>query len=218
MRPLFPKWFNGLAKFTAIATVGAPALIVGLLLVYARSDPGLRRHIPIAQPIQFDHRHHVADEGIECRYCHQTVEKSAYAGMPPVSLCMNCHSQIWNKSPYLETLRQAYFTGKVIKWKQVHNLSDYVYFNHAIHVNKGVGCETCHGRIDTMAAVYKDKTLTMSWCLDCHRNPGPNLRPREAITQMNYQPDPSQTPEALAQSLLGKYDVHTRVSCSTCHR
>jgi hypothetical protein len=134
-------------------------------------------------------------------------------------MCLNCHSQIWNKSPKLEPVRRSYFTGTPIEWNRVHQVPDFTYFNHSIHVNKGVGCVTCHGRIDQMAAVTKVASLQMSWCLECHRNPAPNLRPRDQITSMTWQPpaDPAAA-RLLAAELMKSYDVHARVSCSTCHR
>jgi hypothetical protein len=167
-------------------------------------------------PVQFDHRHHVGDDGIDCRYCHSTVEVSASAGIPSTSLCMNCHSQIWNKSPKLEPLREAWFTGGAIRWNRVHNLPDFVYFNHSAHVTKGVGCATCHGRVDQMALIEQVAPLTMSWCLECHRDPAPRLRPREQITSPSWKPEGDA--EELGRALATQYDVHTRVNCTTCHR
>ena len=147
------------------------------------------------------------------------MERGASAGVPSTEMCLNCHSQIWNRSPKLEPVRRSYFTGRPIEWNRVHQLPDYAYFNHSIHVNKGIGCATCHGRIDQMAAVTKVNSLQMSWCLECHRNPAPNLRPRDQITSMTWQPpsDPAAA-KALATELMKSYDVHTRVSCTTCHR
>ena len=131
---------------------------------------------------------------------------------------MSCHAQVWNKSPYLDRVRKAYFADQPIPWVRVHNLPDFVYFNHAIHVNKGVGCVTCHGRVDQMAAVEQEAPLTMGWCLDCHRNPEPNLRPLEFITSMTWAPPPRPRPPRSARSWPRSYDVHSRTSCSTCHR
>ena len=147
---------------------------------------------PIEQPVQFDHRHHNADLGIDCRYCHSTVDKSPKAGVPSTEFCLNCHSQVWNESPKLEKVRRSQIEGKPIEWNKVNDVPDFVYFNHSIHVNKGVGCVTCHGRVDKMAAVQKAEPLTMRWCLDCHRNPGPNLRPVSEITNMAWEPPRTQ--------------------------
>ena len=188
-------------------------------MAYVRSPFVTNQNQPIEQPIEFDHRHHSGDEQIDCRYCHFSVEKSPSAGIPSTTVCMSCHAQVWNKSPYLALVRQAYFTDQPIPWVRVHNLPDFVYFNHAIHVSKGVGCVTCHGRVDTMAAIEQYQPLTMQWCLDCHRNPKPNLRPQEFITSMTWQPaaDPAEATK-LADTLAEQYDVHSRTSCSTCHR
>ena len=188
-------------------------------MAYVRSPFVTNQNRPKEQPIEFDHRHHVGDEQIDCRYCHFSVEKSPSAGIPSTTVCMSCHAQVWNKSPYLAMVRQAYFTDQPIPWVRIHNLPDFVYFNHSIHVAKGVGCVTCHGRVDYMGAIEQYAPLTMSWCLDCHRNPKPNLRPQEFITSMTWQPpkDPQEA-QALADKLAKDYDVHSRTSCSTCHR
>ena len=190
-----------------------------MLLVFAfayfLSPLFTRQNEPINQPVEFDHRHHVRDHGIDCRFCHTTVEKGASAGYPPSEVCGSCHGQVWNKSPYLAPIRTSLFTNKPLEWLRVHDLRDYVYFNHAAHVNKGVGCATCHGRVDKMAAVYKHAPLNMGWCLDCHRNPNHNLRPREFITSTTWIAD---DPEAVGAAVAKQNNVHTRVSCSTCHR
>jgi len=188
-------------------------------MAYVRSPFVTNQNRPVEQPIEFDHRHHVGDEQIDCRYCHFSVEKSPSAGIPSTTVCMSCHAQVWNKSPYLAQLRQAYFTDQPIPWVRIHNLPDFVYFNHSIHVAKGVGCVTCHGRVDYMGAIEQYAPLTMGWCLDCHRNPKPNLRPQEFITSMTWQPpkDPQEA-QALADKLAKDNDVHSRTSCSTCHR
>lgn len=188
-------------------------------MVYVRSPFVTNQHRPVEQPIQFDHRHHAGDTKIDCRYCHWTVEESPSAGMPATTVCMSCHAQVWNKSPYLAPVRQAYFTEQPIPWVRVHNLPDFVYFNHAIHVAKGVGCVTCHGRVDQMGAIEQAAPLTMAWCLECHRNPEPNLRPQEFITALDWQPPADPVAAAkLGKELAVAYDVHSRVSCSTCHR
>ncbi|MFL5318715.1 MAG: cytochrome c3 family protein [Myxococcaceae bacterium] len=252
---LFPRWSNTVARITGAATLGAPAILLGLLWVFIRTPWVTNQNVQVEQPVQFDHRHHVRDEGIDCRYCHTTVESSATAGMPSTQICMSCHEQIWNKSAYLAPVRQAYFEDRPIQWQRVHNLPDFVYFNHSIHVNKGVGCASCHGRVDEMPVMEQAAPLTMGWCLSCHRNPEPNLRPKEFITSMTWKPSdmvkdqPSQgegpngtghgaqgevenqgralnalnvvaaadTAE-LGKALASQYHVHSRTSCSTCHR
>jgi hypothetical protein len=216
MSALFRPRSNTIFRFILVAVgVVATGVLAGLM-IFARVPAGTRQDEELIQPVQFDHRHHVVDDAIDCRYCHQGVEKGASAGIPSTALCMNCHAQVWNKSPKLELVRRSYFTGRPIPWVRVHQVPDFVYFNHSIHVNKGVGCETCHGRVDRMASIYQASTLTMSWCLECHRNPGPTLRPPEAITTMGWEPEGDRA--ALAQKLMQTYAVHTRTSCTTCHR
>ena len=171
------------------------------------------------QPVPFSHAHHVGALGIDCRYCHTTVEESSFANIPPTKTCINCHSQIWNTSPTLEPVRASYRTGDSVEWTRVHDLPDFVYFNHSIHVRKGVGCESCHGRVDQMPLMWKANTLEMSWCLDCHRNTQRVLRPLDQITTMGYVPNGDQ--EEIGRRLQAEYhtpDVRLLTSCSTCHR
>ena len=217
--PLFPRWTNTVSRASAALLLAIPAIAIGGLMAYVRSPFVTNQHRPPEQPIQFDHRHHVKDKGLDCRYCHWTVEKSPSAGIPSTTVCMSCHAQLWNKSPYLAPVREAYYTNQPIPWVRVHNLPDFVYFNHSIHVAKGVGCATCHGRVDQMGAIEQVAPLTMAWCLDCHRDPKPHLRPQEFITSMTWTP-PAKPEEAtaLANQLAEENDVHSRVSCSTCHR
>ncbi|HZZ85945.1 MAG TPA: cytochrome c3 family protein [Anaeromyxobacteraceae bacterium] len=216
MSALFRPRANTFFRIALVVILGGAAGTVGGMMLYARTPFGTRQFAELQQPIQFDHRHHVTDDNIDCRYCHQTVERSNTAGIPATSLCMNCHSQIWNRSPLLDKVRESYFTGRTIEWMRVHRLPDFVYFNHSIHVNKGIGCETCHGRVDQMPAIQQVAPLTMQWCLDCHRDPAPHLRPREAVTEMDYRPEKDQA--VLGPELARKYDVHSRTSCTTCHR
>jgi hypothetical protein len=168
------------------------------------------------QPLQFSHQHHVGGVGIDCRYCHTSVETSASAGIPPTKTCMNCHSQIWADSPLLEPVRESFRTGEPLRWLRVHDLPDFVYFNHSVHVKKGVGCATCHGRVDRMPLVWQSASLQMEWCLQCHRNPERFVRPRAAIFQMDYQPPPDQL--ELGARLVQEYDIQRLTSCSVCHR
>ena len=139
------------------------------------------------QPVPFSHKHHVGDDGIDCRYCHTSVETSSFAGLPPTETCMSCHSQIWANAELLEPVRASFRTGKSIAWTRVHDLPDFVYFNHSIHVNKGIGCSTCHGRVDQMPLTYKVNTLYMQWCVECHRNPAQYVRPRDQVFNIAYQ-------------------------------
>lgn len=216
MSALFPKHANTLARASLAVGVLIPGLAIGGLLLYVRTPYGFGTNQPQEQPVQFDHRHHVKDVGLDCRFCHHSVEQSATAGIPPTQVCMGCHAQIWNKSPLLDPVRNWYFTDQPIPWKRVHNLPDFVYFNHSIHVNKGVGCASCHGRVDEMAAIEQVEDLSMAWCLDCHRNPAPNIRPRDQVTNMAWVAEGDAA--KVGEALIKEYDVHTRTSCSTCHR
>src|SRR6476660_7089346 len=168
------------------------------------------------QPVPFSHKHHVGDDGIDCRYCHTSVEESSFAGIPPTKTCMNCHTQIWADSPILEPVRESFRTGKSIQWTRVHNLPGFVYFNHSIHVHKGIGCVTCHGRGDRMPLMWRENTLYMDWCLECHRAPERFVRPREYVFSMEYQAPADQL--ALGQKLVKEYRIQKLTSCSTCHR
>jgi hypothetical protein len=213
---LFPPWTNTAIRVVLLCLVLGLAGAIGGAMLYVRSPFFTGQHEPVVQPIEFDHRHHVGDDGIDCRYCHSTVEKAPSAGYPSTEICTNCHGQVWNKSPMLDPVRSSWFTDQSLVWKRVHDLPDHVYFNHAIHVNKGVGCVTCHGRVDEMPEIMREAPLTMGWCLDCHRAPEKNLRPHDAITSMTWRPagDALEVGKAVAK-LNG---VHTRVSCTTCHR
>ncbi len=171
------------------------------------------------QPVQFSHKHHVGDDGIDCRYCHQTVETTASAGMPSTQTCMNCHSQLWADSPYLEPVRASFRDNKPIEWERVHDLPEYTYFNHSIHVAKGVGCSTCHGSIDKMPAVYQENTLQMEWCIACHRAPEKFIRPKSEIFNMAWQDgdlDDKERDKLKVDLKIRSKEMMT--SCSTCHR
>jgi len=184
-----------------------------------RSDYVTAANQFIEQPVQFSHQHHVGGIGIDCRYCHTAVEVSASAGIPPTKTCINCHSQIWATSPYLEPIRASFRDEQPLRWIRVHDLPDFVYFNHSIHVNKGVGCETCHGRVDRMPLMVQQASLQMEWWLECRRDPANFVRPREAVFQMGYQPEGSQ--RELGERLVREYkiaDARHMTSCSVCHR
>jgi hypothetical protein len=219
MSALFKPWTNTAFRATLVALfVIFAGGVIGGPMIYVRSPLYTQQQDPIDQPVQFDHRHHVGDEGIDCRYCHFSVEKGPFAGIPPTSVCLNCHSQIWNKSPKLAPVRESFFADRPIVWNKVNKLPHFVYFNHSIHVAKGVGCVTCHGRIDQMAQVEKWAPLTMGWCLDCHRRPEQFLRPREEVVSMTWTPGGDKQQLAMGERLKQEYDVHTRTSCTTCHR
>jgi len=168
------------------------------------------------QPVPFSHRHHAGELGIDCRYCHTAVEESAFAGLPPTATCMTCHSQIWANSPMLEPVRASYRTDQSLEWTRVNALPDFVYFNHSIHVSKGIGCVTCHGPVDHMPLTWRANTLQMEWCLDCHRQPERYVRPREQVFNADYAPPADQI--ALGQRLVKEYKIQRLTDCSTCHR
>ncbi len=217
MAQLFPRAANQIAK-ASIVLVAAAAVLAAVLLmvVIPRSSWVTRQHEAREQPVPFYHTHHVGGMGIDCRYCHTAVERSATAGIPPTQTCMNCHSLIFKDSPTLEPVRASFRDDTSIPWVKVHDLPDFVYFNHSIHVNKGVGCTTCHGPIDQMSYVYAEKPLLMEWCLDCHRQPEKYLRPKSEVFSVAYRPPADQL--ELGRRLLAEYDVHTQTTCSTCHR
>jgi hypothetical protein len=176
-------------------------------------------NVPLQQPIPFSHKHHVTDDGIDCRYCHTSVEKSSFAGIPSTDTCMTCHSQLWTDAPVLASLRESLATGKPLKWLRVNDLPGYVYFNHSAHVAKGIGCAECHGRVDQMPLTRKAETLYMRWCLHCHENPQQFIRPRDKVFDMAWQHPPNQLEQG--RKLIRDYHVDTSgrlTNCSTCHR
>lgn len=171
----------------------------------------------VEQPVPFSHKHHVGEIGLDCRYCHTTVETSAFAGMPPVSTCMTCHSQLYTDQPMLQPLVKAWQTHVPLAWNRVNSLPDFVYFNHSIHVAKGVGCVSCHGRVDQMPLMHRAASLSMQWCLQCHRAPQKFLRPTSKVFDMAWQPADQ---KKLGLALVKRYDIHTSrlTDCSVCHR
>src|SRR5205823_8410039 len=175
--------------------------------------------VPLAQPVPFSHQHHVEGLGIDCRYCHTSVEKSAVAGIPSTETCMSCHSQLWTDAPVLAPVHASLATNTPLEWNRVHDLPDFAYFDHSIHIAKGVGCVTCHGRIDEMPLTRRVASLYMEWCLQCHRDPERYLRPRERVFDMTWQPSGDQ--RALGRRLAREYGLRTTrelTDCSTCHR
>jgi hypothetical protein len=216
MSQIFHHSTNTLSKLSIFGALFLAAGTLWLVLEINRSPYVTQAGVAREQPVPFSHAHHVAGMGIDCRYCHSSVETSATAGIPPTKTCMNCHSQIWSDSPTLEPVRESFRTEKSIEWVKVHDLPDFVYFNHSAHVNQGVGCTTCHGRVDQMPLMWQEASLTMEWCLDCHRQPERYLRPREQVFNAAYEPPADQL--ALGRSLVKEYGIHTRTSCSTCHR
>ncbi len=216
MSQIFHHSTNTLSKLSIFGALFLAAGTLWLILEINRSPYVTQAGVAREQPVPFSHAHHVAGMGIDCRYCHASVEISATAGIPPTKTCMNCHSQIWSDSPTLEPVRESFRTEKSIEWVKVNDLPDFVYFNHSAHVNQGVGCTTCHGRVDRMPLMWQEASLTMEWCLDCHRQPERYLRPRNQVFNASYEPPADQL--ALGRSLAREYGIHTRTSCSTCHR
>jgi hypothetical protein len=230
-RFVFPEWTEDFKKWINLLVLGAPVYLV-VLIAYGVTPEAIRIGYQPDQPVPYSHALHAGELGIDCRYCHSTVERAPKAAVPPAATCMNCHSQVKKDSDLLIPVREAFAENQSVKWTRVHNLPDYVYFNHMAHVNAAIGCETCHGRIDQMTKVFQAKPLTMGWCIDCHRNPEPNLRDPASVTKMGYD-DPTSEPrrhegEGLEianrnQVFSPNEDPKTRhpqapLNCSTCHR
>jgi hypothetical protein len=215
MPQLFPRRSNTIVR---AGLAGAVLLVAGGAWASYRvywSPYTTQVRQPVQQTVPFSHKHHVGGLGIDCRYCHTGVETSAFAGIPPTETCMTCHSQVWRDAPVLAPVRESWASGKPLRWRRVNDLPDYVYFDHSIHVAKGVGCESCHGPVNEMPLTWKEQSLYMRWCLDCHRDPARQIRPREKVFDMVAWKDP-----ALGQKLVEAYHIQPeRLSdCSTCHR
>jgi len=216
MSQIFHRSTNSIAKVSIFSGVIGVGLLIALAYGMDRgayiTDVGEAKD----QPVPFSHKHHVTDDGIDCRYCHTSVETSAVAGVPATEICMSCHSQIWAEAVLLEPVRASYRTGESLAWTRIHDLPDFVYFNHSIHINKGIGCSSCHGREDLMPLMYKVNTLYMNWCIDCHRHPEKNIRPREEVFNMAYEQPANQ--EEFGRKLMKEYHVQSLTDCQTCHR
>lgn len=219
MPQIFHKSMNTISRVSIVGVVLVGLGSIVVLTALFRSSFAIRVNDPIEQPIPFSHKHHVVDDGIDCRYCHQSVETSSFADLPPTETCMTCHSQIWNQSPVLAPVRVSFQTGQPIQWNRVNDLPDYVYFNHSIHISKGIGCSTCHGPVDQMPLTRKTETFYMRWCLGCHRDPSKYVRPPGKIFDMKWQPPSDRHGEG--KRLIAHYhiDMSGRLeNCSTCHR
>jgi len=219
MSQLFHPRSNAIAR-GSIAAVVLGALAAGLI-AYGVQTSSYATYAGVVreQPVPFSHEHHVGGLGIDCRYCHDSVTQSSFAGLPATKVCMTCHSQLWTNAAILAPVRESWRTGTPLAWTRVHSLPGYVYFDHSIHVAKGVGCTTCHGPVDRMPLMYQAATLQMRWCLDCHRDPAKYLRPREDVFSTTYAPPADQ--ERLGPELAERYhvrDVQSLTNCSTCHR
>src|SRR6201987_487814 len=232
MAQIFDRSSNALARASLVLT-GLIVIALGVTLDQLQRSPLVTRQVqrPVL-PVPSSHKHHVQGLGLQCQYCHVTVEKSSYAGIPPTKTCMNCHAQIWTNAQLLEPVRQSWATGESLRWIRVHDLPEYVNFNHSIHVTKGIGCNTCHGPVDQMPLMYQQESLQMEWCLGCHRAPQNHLRPRDQVFNMRYEQPTSGKPVefdgkeytdqiSLGTDLVRKYKLRTVTditSCSTCHR
>ena len=217
---IFHHSSNVIAKLSILGLVVVGGFLAWLIWTLLGDSPYVTKQGEILnQPVPFSHDHHVGGLGIDCRYCHTSVEKSASAGMPSTETCINCHKQIWTNADLLEPVRASFRDNVPIQWARVHDLPDYVYFNHSVHVAKGIGCISCHGQVDRMPLMRQQASLQMQWCLECHRNPGKNVRPREEVFNLQWQP-PSDPREAklLQAKLVKEYNVKSLTSCSTCHR
>lgn len=209
---------NIIAKVSLVAIVLLPTGLAGLAYVFVRSPYMTEVGLPKEQPVPYSHQQHVGGLGLDCRYCHSFVEETDFAGIPPTETCMGCHAQVSAESPVLGSVRASLQDNQSLEWIRVHSLPDYVYFNHGIHINKGIGCETCHGRIDHMPVVAKAEPLSMEWCLACHRVPERFVRPLDEIFTMGWEPSIDQT--VLGPQLVAQYGivVDQLTDCSICHR
>ena len=216
MAQIFHRSTNTLSRLSIYGAVFILAALGYAIDAVNRSPYFTEVNVARSQPVPFSHRHHAAELGIDCRYCHTSVENSSFAGIPPTETCMTCHSQMWATSPMLEPVRASYRSDRSIEWVRVNSLPDFVYFNHSIHVNKGIGCTTCHGPVGDMALTWRGNTLQMGWCLDCHRQPEQYVRPREYEFSIDYKAPSDQL--ALGGKLVDQYKIQKLTNCSTCHR
>ena len=222
MSDIFPKWTNRLPLQIIVGAVLVGSAVTAGVWYYFTPKYTRVGYQPV-QPVAFSHAIHVDQVGLDCRYCHSAVEKSWYSNVPSSSTCMNCHNQVLKDSPKLELVRESAATGKPIPWVQIHKVPDYVYFNHSVHVNRGVSCVECHGQINQMDEVAQSKPLSMSYCLSCHRDPAARLRPPEKITDLNWKwnDDPklaAQLQRTHGQEFVNNWKVESLQNCSACHR
>jgi hypothetical protein len=216
MAQIFHPSTNTISKVSIFGAVFFLAGLVWLMLLINRSPYVTQAYVAREQPVPFSHKHHVQGLGIDCLHCHTSVEESAFAGIPPTKTCMNCHAQVWAEAPILELVRESYRTDESLEWNRVHDLPDFVYFDHSIHVKKGVGCVSCHGQVDEMPLTWKVHTLQMEWCLDCHRQPESHLRPKDQITNMSWEPP--EDPMIYGAKLMEEHGVRRVTDWSVCHR
>lgn len=216
MPQIFSRNYVFALKVLMLALIGTA--IIGVLVLRLVIAYGVPMNAPVAQPVPFSHKHHVTDVGLDCRYCHTSVEKSAFAGMPATETCMTCHSRLFTEQAMLQPVIQGFIEGRPLHWRRVNDLPDFVFFNHSIHIHKGVGCVTCHGRVDQMPLTLRAEPLTMQWCLDCHRDPAPHLRPRDKVFDLDWKSEGDR--RARGEALIREYHIATRrmTDCSVCHR
>ncbi len=214
-RFVFPRWTNLLREGSALLAVGGLVYAVVIITGVFSPEMSAMGYAP-EQPVPYSHALHAGDMDIDCRYCHTTVETTARANIPPTATCMNCHTTVKTQSELLAPIRASFETGESVDWVQVHDLPDFVYFNHAGHVQSGVGCVSCHGRVDRMEIVEQAEPLTMGWCLECHRDPAPHLRPPEFVTDMEWRPEGD--PAELGRRLMEERGIAPSEDCATCHR
>lgn len=213
---IFHPSTNTISRLSIYCGVVFIALLSFVLYEVGQSPYYTEQNVPQVQPVPFSHRHHVSQLGMDCRYCHTSVETSAFAGLPSTQTCMTCHSQIWTNAPILAPVRESYETGQSIAWTQVNALPQFAYFDHSIHIHKGIGCTTCHGNVGDMTITWRATTLQMAWCLDCHRHPEEYVRPRDQVFNVNYKPPKDQL--QLGRKLVREYKINSLTSCETCHR
>src|SRR5580692_4875935 len=226
-----PQVFHRSSNMISRVSILGGAMFIGVLGFalwgIAMSPWYTEQNVSRQQPVPFSHRHHAGELGIDCRYCHTSVESSSFAGLPPTQTCMTCHSQIWTNASMLEPVRASYRTDQSISWTRVNALRDFVYFDHSIHVSKGIGCTTCHGPVAEMPLMYRAGTLYMSWCLECHRQPEKYVRPKSEVFNPYYEPPPAAEQLKLGKELVAEYkiqvpqhpgDMKPLQTCSTCHR
>ncbi|MEO8495584.1 MAG: cytochrome c3 family protein [Planctomycetota bacterium] len=229
MSQLFSKAADTILRTALVGAVGLAGVVGSVMFAVARSPYVTDQNVTVEQPVPFSHQHHVGDIGIDCRYCHQTVETSARAGVPSTQVCMNCHRDLWNQSDMLAPVRDSFRDNRPLLWNRVHDLPDYVYFNHSIHIHQGIGCYSCHGDVSEMPLLRRDQPLTMQWCLDCHRNPEKHVRPRDLVFVTKPLDElaardevaaasPTVSVEKLREHLAEEFELESKTNCYTCHR
>lgn len=216
MSQIFHRSMNAVARASIYGIVIIVALIGYISWQVNQSSYYTYIKRPLPQPVPFSHEHHTAQLGIDCRYCHTSVENSWYAGIPPTHICMSCHSQLWTNAAMLQPVRESYRTGESIMWNRVNAVPDFAYFNHSIHISKGIGCTTCHGQLGEMPITWRQNTLYMRWCINCHKHPERYVRPKKDVFDPIYTPPADQI--AMGRKLVKEYNIKSFTSCETCHR